>query len=135
MIRRFHSRLTALFIALVVMGSGRAFAVPSLLNHQGRIAVSGVNFNGSGQFKFALVNANGSVTYWSNDGSSTAGSQPTAAVTLTVSNGLYAVLLGNTELTNMTAIAPALSLFRGPIATTAAPRSALAASPSTVPTP
>ena len=107
MIRRFHSRLTALFIALVVMGSGRAFAVPSLLNHQGRIAVSGVNFNGSGQFKFALVNANGSVTYWSNDGSSTAGSQPTAAVTLTVANGLYAVLLGNTELTNMTAIAPA----------------------------
>ena len=107
MIRRFHSRLTALFIALVVMGSGRAFAVPSLLNHQGRIAVSGVNFNGSGQFKFALVNANGSVTYWSNDGTSTAGSQPTAAVTLTVANGLYAVLLGNTELTNMTAIAPA----------------------------
>ena len=107
MIRRFHSRLTALFIALVVMASGRAFAVPSLLNHQGRIAVSGVNFNGSGQFKFALVNATGSVTYWSNDGTSTAGSQPTAAVTLTVANGLYAVLLGNTELTNMTAIAPA----------------------------
>ena len=107
MIRRFHSRLTALFIALVVMGSGRAFAVPSLLNHQGRIAVIGENFNGSGQFKFALVNANGSVTYWSNDGSSTAGSEPTAAVTLTVAKGLYAVLLGNTELTNMTAIAPA----------------------------
>ena len=107
MIRRFHSRLTALFIALVVMGSGRAFAVPSLLNHQGRIAVSGVNFNGSGLFKFALVNATGSVTYWSNDGTSTAGSQPTAAVTLTVANGLYAVLLGNTELTHMTAIAPA----------------------------
>ena len=67
----------------------------------------GENFNGSGQFKFALVNANGSVTYWSNDGSSTAGSEPTAAVTLTVAKGLYAVLLGNTELTNMTAIAPA----------------------------
>jgi hypothetical protein len=107
MIRRFHSRLTALFIALVVMGFGRAFAVPSLLNHQGRIAVQGVNYNGSGLFKFALVNATGSVTYWSNDGTSTGGSQPTAAVTLTVSNGLYAVLLGNTELTNMTAIAPA----------------------------
>jgi hypothetical protein len=107
MIRRFHSRLTALFIALVVMGFGRAFAVPSLLNHQGRIAVQGVNYNGSGLFKFALVNATGSVTYWSNDGTSTGGSQPTAAVTLTVANGLYAVLLGNTELTNMTAIAPA----------------------------
>jgi hypothetical protein len=66
-----------------------------------------VNFNGSGLFKFALVNATGSVTYWSNDGTSTAGSQPTAAVTLTVANGLYAVLLGNTELTHMTAIAPA----------------------------
>jgi formylglycine-generating enzyme required for sulfatase activity len=78
-----------------------------LINYQGRVAVgvvNPVNFNGSGSFKFALVNSNGTVTYSSNDGSSTAGSQPTAAVALTVTKGLYSVLLGDTSLANMTAI-------------------------------
>jgi hypothetical protein len=74
--------------------------VPQLINHQGRVAVNGVNFDGTGQFKFALVNADGSTSYWSNDGTSTAGSQPSAAVSLTVTKGLYSVLLG----ANMTAI-------------------------------
>jgi hypothetical protein len=80
-----------------------------VLNHQGRIAVAGVNFNGSGQFKFALVNASGSTSYWSNDGSSTAGAAPTSPVMLTVTKGLYSVLLGDTTLANMTAI-PASAL-------------------------
>lgn len=79
-------------------------AVPQVLNHQGRVAVAGVNFEGSGQFKFALVNANGSTTYWSNDGTGTAGSQPTAAVSLAVTRGLYTVLLGDTGLSNMSAL-------------------------------
>src|SRR5436190_18160121 len=78
--------------------------VPQLVNYQGRVAVGTVNFNGSGQFRFALVNAAGTTTYWSNDGTSTAGSQPTAAVALTVTKGLYSVLLGDTSLTNMTAV-------------------------------
>ena len=78
--------------------------VPQLVNYQGRVAVGSVNFTGTGAFKFALVNTNGSTTYWSNDGTSTAGSQPTAAVSLTVTNGLYSVLLGDTTRTNMTAI-------------------------------
>ncbi len=30
--------------------------VPQIINYQGRIAVGGTNFNGAGQFKFALVN-------------------------------------------------------------------------------
>jgi hypothetical protein len=80
--------------------------VPQLINYQGRVAVGTppVNFDGSGHFKFALVNANGSTTYWSNDGTSTAGSAPTAAVMLPVVKGLYNVLLGDTALTNMTAV-------------------------------
>ena len=78
--------------------------VPQLINYQGRVAVNGVNFDGSGQFKFAIVNAGGTTTYWSNDGTSTAGSEPAAAVTLFVSNGNYSVLLGDTTLPNMTAI-------------------------------
>ena len=36
--------------------------VPSLLSYQGRISASGTNFNGVGQFKFALVNATGTET-------------------------------------------------------------------------
>jgi hypothetical protein len=72
------------------------------------VAVGGVNFDGSGQFKFALVNGDGTTTFWSNDGTSTAGSQPAGAVTLTVSKGLYSVLLGDTALTNMTAILPSV---------------------------
>jgi hypothetical protein len=85
-----------------------AVAAPTLLNHQGRIAANAVNFDGAGQFKFALVNGDGSTTYWSNDGSSTAGSQPTASVALTVTRGLYSVLLGDTALTNMSALPPGL---------------------------
>lgn len=99
-------------IALIVLVSTFTICsvkavVPLQLNHQGRIAVQGVNFDGNGQFKFAFVNADGSSTYWSNDGSSVAGAEPTAAVTLSVSKGLYAVLLGNSALPNMTEIQPA----------------------------
>jgi hypothetical protein len=95
-----HSLLAALF---AIAATAHA-QVPQIIHYQSRVAVGSVNFEGSGQFKFALVNTNGSTTYWSNDGTSTAGSQPTAAVTLPVSKGLYSVHLGDTTLTNMTAI-------------------------------
>ncbi len=77
-----------------------------MINYQGRVAVGdpAVNFDGTGEFRFALVNANGSTSYWSNDGTSTEGSEPTAAVSLTVTKGLYSVLLG----ANMTAITPSV---------------------------
>ena len=94
--------LLAFSSALGVVESGAA--VPQLLNHQGRIAVAGVNFNGSGQFKFALVDATGLITYWSNDGTNNANTEPTSPVTLAVTKGLYSVLLGDTALANMTAL-------------------------------
>ena len=51
----------------------------------------------------------GTQSYWSNDGSSSAGAQPTAAVTVPVVNGNYSLHLGdstltNTDLTNMDAL-------------------------------
>jgi hypothetical protein len=82
---------------------------PALINYQGRVVVGNVNFNSppNGLFKFALVNANGTTTYWSNDGTSTNGSEPTNAVSLLVTNGLYSVLLGDTSLgVNMHVIPP-----------------------------
>src|SRR2546430_13216841 len=82
--------------------------VPQLTNFQGRVAVDGVNFNGAGEFKFALVNGDGSSSFWSNDGSSANGNEPSNAVPITVSQGLYAVLLGDATLTNMTPISAAI---------------------------
>ena len=93
----------ALLVFLGIIASLQA-QVPQLINYQGRVAVNGTNFDGTGQFKFALVNADGSTTFWSNDGTSTTGAQPTAAVSLTVTKGLYSVLLGDATLTNMTVV-------------------------------
>lgn len=97
-------RKQAFALLCLFLACGAQAQVPGLLSYQGRVAVGSVNFNGSGQFKFALVNTDGSTTYWSNDGTSTAGGQPSAAVPLTVTKGLYTVLLGDTTLTNMTAV-------------------------------
>lgn len=106
--RCFHRHaMLALFAAVAAVVAQAS--VPQLLNHQGRIAVNGVNFNGNGQFKFALVDAAGTTTYWSNDGTSSTGSQPAAAVTLPVTRGLYAVLLGDSSLPNMAEL-PATAL-------------------------
>jgi hypothetical protein len=93
----------------LVLSSGFAASlasaqVPPMVNYQGRVAVGGTNFHGSGQFKFALVNGTGATTFWSNNGSSVAGSEPGAAVALSVANGLYSVQLGDATLPNMTAI-------------------------------
>jgi hypothetical protein len=51
-------------------------------------------------------------TYWSNDGSSSAGSEPTAAISAEVTSGLFAVVLGDATVANMTAIDA--SLFTQP---------------------
>src|SRR4030095_3331867 len=99
-------------LALIALALTLHAQVPQLVNYQGRVAVDAVNFEGTGQFKFALVNADGTTTFWSNDDSSVAGSEPAAAVALTVSKGLYSVLLGDIALANMSAI-PA-SAFTNP---------------------
>ena len=83
-------------------------AVPPVLNYAGQVAVNGEAFDGNGLFKFALVNADGTTTYWSNDGTSVDGSEPQASVTVAVNGGLYAVLLGNTAQQGMGAIDPAI---------------------------
>ncbi len=47
-------------------------------------------------------------TYWSNDGSSVNGSEPATAVGVSVSNGLFTVLIGDPSQPNMLAISPAV---------------------------
>ena len=99
------SSIAMAFFGVGFLAAPASAQVLQLFNYQGRVAVGTANFEGTGQFKFALVNASGTTTYWSNDGTSVAGSQPTAAVPLTVTKGLYSVLVGDTSLgASMTAI-------------------------------
>ncbi len=82
--------------ALLVLAAGAAGAIaPTLISYQGQLAVDGQPFTGQADFKFAIL-CNTSV--WSNDGSSVNGSEPTAAVTLPVENGVFSVLLGDQDL-------------------------------------
>lgn len=190
------NKLIASLAGFVLLAGTLPAQVPQLINYQGRVVVNNVNFDGTGLFKFALVdggtnishqaaatatvtsgfvtsisitdggsgytavpsveiiggggsgalvtaNMSGGVvtgiavknpgsgylstpdvviaappttiayvTYWSNDGTSNAGSEPTAVVSLPVSKGLYSVLLGDTSLTGMIAV-PA-TVFNNP---------------------
>ena len=98
------SRLVRTLTLLLTFPTVLPADVPPLINYQGRVAVGTVNFSGSGKFRFALVNAAGTTTFWSNDLTSTAGSEPTDGVTLPVVNGLYSVPLGDNSLPSMKAI-------------------------------
>jgi hypothetical protein len=107
-----HALTSAALALALALAPLHAAPPPGVLNHQGRIVVSGNNYTGTGHFKFALVNAAGTTTLWSNNNSSTAGAQPSAAVQVSVSQGHYALGLGDTALAGMTAAIPA-SVFTG----------------------
>lgn len=173
--------LLAAICCLCLIPTTLSAQVPGIINYQGRIAVGTTNFDGLGQFKFALVDSIGQATVgevfldgdgvllitvarngtgysappavtisggggtgaiaeavisggsvtsidvisqgsgytsnpkvtiapppspsyatlWSNDGTGTGGSEPTNAVSIPVSKGLYSVLLGDSSLPNM----------------------------------
>jgi hypothetical protein len=66
---------------------------PGVVSYQGQVNIGGVPFSGTGYFRFAIVDSGGTF-YWSNDSSIIT---PTEAVTLTVVNGLFNALLGETN--------------------------------------
>ncbi len=101
---RFRSFSFAILSCFALISSRAAAQVPQLVSHQGRVLVGNVNFTGVGHFKFALMNAGGTATLWSNDGAGSGGAEPGSAIDLTVTSGLYSVLLGDTSLANMTAL-------------------------------
>ena len=96
--------MKTLFLTLILAGGllnslPLAAQVPQSLNYQGRVAVNGAAFTGTGQFRFALVDGAGTAL-WSSHASATAN--------VAVSGGLYTVRLGDTSLTNMAAVPSAL---------------------------
>ena len=93
---------------ILILSVSSSYSVPPVINYAGQVTVDGEAFDGNGLFKFAIVNDSGSTTYWSNDGTSTAGSEPTASVSVSVNGGLYSLLLGNSAIQGMNAIDPAV---------------------------
>ncbi len=88
--------------ALLFSGGGQALAdqsitantvAPGLVSYQGYVTVNGSPYNGTGYFKFSIINSGGSITYWSND----TNFPPVNYISLPVTNGLFNVLLGSTN--------------------------------------
>ena len=70
---------------------------PGILNHQGRIAVNGTNFDGPGFFKFSLVKDVGGTEaiLWHHDGTALGTAAPVGELNVSVSKGHYSILLGD----------------------------------------
>ena len=90
-----------LLLAISLAGQSLPAQVPSVISYQGKVTAANAAFNGVGQFKFALVSASGGSTLWSNDGSSSGGAEPSQAVAVAVTQGLFSIFLGDTSVSNM----------------------------------
>ena len=91
--------LLPLFLTSIPLGA----TVPGIIRYQGRISVNDVNFDDIGFYKFSLVDATGTVTYWSHNGTGAGGEEPSGnPVLLNIRKGLFSVGLGDTGVTNMT---------------------------------
>ena len=90
-------RLPLLFLAFATL----AFAdVP--VPHSGHVAIDGTPYWGTGQFKFAVVDKEGT-TVWRNDGQNANG-EPAQSIGIQVVRGVFAVTLGDDAIVNMTAL-------------------------------
>ena len=76
--------------------------IPLQINHQGLVQVEGSPFDGTGLFRFAVIDANAETNLWTNDGTAV-GSEgiPANPVSIPVTDGLYSVSLGDASLTGM----------------------------------
>jgi len=80
-----------------------ATAPPQVVSFQGTVEVDSALYSGTGFFKFAVMDSgsgNGTMNYWANDG--TTNGEPSQTVPLTVGNGLFDVMLGDTSVSGMT---------------------------------
>ncbi|MFO1500857.1 MAG: hypothetical protein U1G07_21130 [Verrucomicrobiota bacterium] len=85
-----------------------AAQVPTVLDFQSSVSVAGTNYAGWADFKFALLDEQAAVTFWSNDGTSVGGNEPRDSVSLVVENGLYQVALGDPSYGNMKPVSPSI---------------------------
>ena len=91
----------SLFLSLLFGLASLAQAAPPILNYSGQVAVDGSPFNGTAYLKFAFVDGSGQFSYWSHDGTSANGSEPDGNVSVSVSGGLYSIMIGDTQIVGM----------------------------------
>lgn len=72
-------------------------SAPTIVSYQGQVWDGDTPFNGTGHFKFAIMDASGTTQYWSND----VMTPPSVFVDLPVQNGLFSVNLGDTAIGGM----------------------------------
>lgn len=86
-------------IILILSMAGTIYAQDNVMfNYQGRVKVQGNPFSGSGQFKFAIVNNAGNESLWSSDNTSTGGGEPLSSISISVTDGIFNALVGDTDL-------------------------------------
>ncbi len=110
--------LLAICLAAVMAASpagAQTTFIPEAIHYQGQLQEGNLRYEGAGLFRFAIVDGTKPTPYilWSNDGTKIgllASNVPTAAVSLTVTAGLFEVGLGDASLANMTNIP--ISVFR-----------------------
>lgn len=73
-----------------------AVAQPTTVSYQGELQKDGAPFDGNADFKFVIVAGGDSL--WSNDGSSSGGSEPTNSVSINVADGIFSIHLGESPM-------------------------------------
>ena len=91
-----------MLVVIVVSAVVHAGDIPRTINYQGYMKEDDTAFTGVGVFKFAITDSAGTTSYWTNDGQQPG--LPVDGVEVTVTAGVFSVLLGDASLTNMTAI-------------------------------
>lgn len=94
-------------------GGGGSGAAATAVIENGQVAEITVENTGSGYTSAPDVHVEppplaSIITLWSNDGTSTAGEEPTAPVSLDVSGGVFSALLGDVSLAGMTPVPAAI---------------------------
>jgi hypothetical protein len=82
--------LGVIALILTVAAADTALGQPTSVSYQGLLFENGTAYSGDAEFKFAILS--GTETIWSNDG--TTSGEPASSVTLSVTDGLFDVLLG-----------------------------------------
>jgi hypothetical protein len=93
-----HRQVNAAILFLLLLGVAFApgvWALPEHVSYQGQLYLNGQAYAGNADFKFAIVANLGSDTLWSNDATSSAGSEPASSLTLPVDAGVFSVNLGD----------------------------------------
>ncbi|MBD3334769.1 MAG: hypothetical protein GF355_04580 [Candidatus Eisenbacteria bacterium] len=91
--------LIAVAAIVLLLATAGAMAEPTFTSYQGMLEKDGAPFTGTAEMKFVIVDAATGTSLWSNDGSSTGGSEPTNGVDIPVTEGIFTVFLGMSPMT------------------------------------